>query len=48
MSPSDPPVAENPYRVPETELVEVALVDTIESASKVRRFFNWLIDKLVL
>ena len=26
----------------------MALVDTIESASKVRRFFNWLIDKLVL
>ena len=40
--------AGNPYQVPNAEIVDVPLVSKVESASKVRRFFNWLIDKLVM
>lgn len=38
----------NPYQGPATQIVDVPLVRQIESASKARRFFNWLIDKLVM
>jgi uncharacterized RDD family membrane protein YckC len=48
MSAPDPIEAEDPYRIPETELVEAPLVEVVESASKWRRFFNWLIDRLVI
>lgn len=40
--------AHNPYQGPTTEIVDVPLVGNVESASKVRRFFNWLVDKLVM
>jgi uncharacterized RDD family membrane protein YckC len=39
---------EDPYRSPSTEVVDAPLVSRVESATKVRRFFNWLIDKLVV
>jgi RDD family protein len=48
MSTPESTEAEDPYRIPETELVEVPLVEVVESASKWRRFFNWLIDRLVI
>ncbi|MDR6841685.1 RDD family protein [Pseudoxanthomonas sacheonensis] len=40
--------AHNPYRTPDGEIVEAPLVHHIQSASKPRRFLNWLIDKLAM
>ena len=50
MLPPDPrlPLAEDPYRNPSTHIVEPALIAVVVSASKTRRFFNWLIDKVVI
>ncbi len=42
------PLAEDPYRNPSTHIVEPALIAVVVSASKTRRFFNWLIDRLVI
>lgn len=39
---------EDPYRNPSTEVIDTPLVHRVESAPKIRRFFNWLVDKLVV
>ena len=39
---------DDPYRSPETDLIEAPQVASVESATKVRRFFNWLMDTLVV
>ena len=39
---------EDPYRSPTTEVIDAPLERSVESATKIRRFFNWLIDKLVV
>jgi len=39
---------DDPYRSPTTEIIDSPLVGAVESASKLRRFLNWLIDKLVV
>jgi uncharacterized RDD family membrane protein YckC len=44
----DPVMAEDPYRIPESDLLETPLVQAVEAASKTRRFFNWLIDRLAI
>ncbi len=39
---------DNPYRASEAALVDTTVVWDIEAASKTRRFFNWLIDRLAI
>ena len=39
---------EDPYRSPSAQVIDPPLVSGVESATKVRRFFNWLIDKLAV
>lgn len=39
---------QNPYRSSSAEILDEVLVHHVESASKLRRFFNWLIDKLMV
>lgn len=39
---------QNPYRASSAAVVDVVALVDIESTTKWRRFFNWLIDKLVI